>query len=198
MDRESRGQAMRVGAVWDDASSDWAAFFPEDLPEDWRLPFYAHYWKVLLLPSKDWARMHSDPLWLSDLPEDLNLYFEIPPSGRGSGALMATLTERLGLRLGGFLVGSADCPVPSVSREYLFARVPFPSVPGALRATAYAGDTGAVCIVEPQPGLALRDRRALLEALVQALPGSARTLFLKCDPKALEDSETILRLIGRV
>jgi hypothetical protein len=190
------GATLRLGAVRDDASPAWMAFYPEGLPEDWRLPFYAHYWKDLLVPSGEWVRLLSDPGWLDGVPDDLALYFEVPSFLSEAGAAMQTLAEALGTQLGGFLLDHDAVSTRPGLIGPRFVRVPFPSMPGALAVAAYAGKTGSVLVVEPRPGLSLRLRRDLLEALVRAMPDHRQRLFLRGSPVELEDAETILRLAG--
>lgn len=58
---------------------DWQeAFYPHDLPEDWRLAYYANAWSCVLVPA-DYP-LTDDELadWLDDTPEDFHLYFELP------------------------------------------------------------------------------------------------------------------------
>ena len=197
MNRESGSAALRLGAVRDDTSPAWDAFYPEGLPDDWRLPFYAHHWKDLLVPSRDWSRFLSDPGSFDEAPEDLRLYFEVPPSEQEANSAMQSLADVLGKRLGGFLVERGDLSVDSALGGRVFPRAPFPSMPGALYAAGYAGEAGFVRVVEPRPGLSLRDRRELLETLVRAMPADCRQpLFLRCGPGELEEAETILRLAG--
>jgi hypothetical protein len=198
MNRGSDGAALRLGAVRDDASPAWDAFYPEGLPDDWRLPFYAHYWKDLLVPSRDWTRFVSAPGWLDEAPEDLRLYFEVPASEQEVNFAMQALADVLGTRLGGFLLEREDLAANATLGGRVFARAPFPPMPGALYAAGYAGEAGFVRVVEPRPGLSLRDRRELLEALVRAMPDCRQPLFLHCGPGELEEAETILRLAGLI
>ncbi len=196
MNRESGGATLCLGAVRDDASPAWTAFYPDDLPEDWRLPYYAHYWKNLLVPSRDWAWQVSARGWLDEVPEDLSLYFEVPSSVREANSVMQTLAQALGARLGGFLLDDDQLPLDPGLRAYAFTGVPFPPVPGARDVAAYAGMAGSVLVAEPQPGLSLRHRREMLERMTRALPDRRRFLFLRCGPGELEEAETILRLGG--
>lgn len=196
MNRESGGATLRLGAVWDDTSPAWTAFYPDGLPEDWRLPYYAQYWKDLLVPSLHWARHVSDQVWLDEVPEDLSLYFEVPSSVRRANSAMQALAEVLGTRLGGFLLDHDDLPVDPGLSAYAFTGAPFPPMPGARGVAAYVGKAGSVLVVEPQPGLSLRHRRELLETLARTMPDRSQPLFLRCGPGELEEAETMLRLAG--
>ena len=198
MNRGSGGAALRLGAVRDDGSPGWEAFYPEGLPDDWRLPFYAHYWKDLLVPSRDWARFVSDPGGFDEAPEDLRLYFEVPAPEQEVNHAMQALADGLGTRLGGFLLEREDLPANATLGGLVFVRAPFPPLPGAVYAAGYAGEAGFVRVAEPRPGLSLRDRRELLEALVRAMPDRRQPVFLRCGPGELEEAETILRLAGLI
>jgi hypothetical protein len=198
MNHESGDAALRLGAVRDDASTAWDAFYPEGLPDDWRLPFYAHYWRDLLVPARDWSRLVADPGGFDEVPEHLRLYFEVPSSGQGAASAMRALADVLGTRLGGFLVEREDLSENSALDGRVFVRAPFPSIPGARCTAGYAGAAGFVRVVEPQPELSLRSRRELLEALVRAVPDRRQPVFLRWGPGELEEAETILRLAGLI
>ena len=55
------------------------SFYPEDIPEDWRLGFYANEFNTLLVPWSQWresvAELEEE---LDDTADDFHLYLELP------------------------------------------------------------------------------------------------------------------------
>jgi len=67
---------ISVGAYdWDHAH--WLGnFFPDDLPEDWRLSYYANEYAAVLVPETKW-RSESAALeqWTEEVPTGFRFYF---------------------------------------------------------------------------------------------------------------------------
>lgn len=64
---------------WD--HPEWeGSFYPEDLPEDWRLDFYCNEFHAIVVPSSVWAGEHSagPRQWASGLGEQTRVYLELP------------------------------------------------------------------------------------------------------------------------
>lgn len=70
---------MQVGAYgWNYA--DWHNnFYPEDLPEDWRLDFYANTYRVVMVPESEWLAWQQDDVEenLEAVEGDFYFYLEI-------------------------------------------------------------------------------------------------------------------------
>jgi len=69
-------KTIRVGACgWDHI--DWpGAFYPDDLPEDWRLSYYANEFSSILVPEDVWQANDADfEQWVEDVPDDFRFYF---------------------------------------------------------------------------------------------------------------------------
>ena len=68
-------KTMRVGACdWDHAH--WqGSFYPDDLPVDWRLTFYANEYTAVLVPESKWRIQGVDfEQWAEDVPEGFRFY----------------------------------------------------------------------------------------------------------------------------
>lgn len=199
MRSDSSGRGLRVAAVHDEASPAWRAFYPADLPEDWRLAYYGHYWKDLLIPAGAWQRFTADLGWIAELPDALRLYFELPEGLSDAAGVCARLVAALGPRLGGVLVpDSASLPAGAVPPELLLAPVPDLPVPeGTVAAAAFRSPAAFVLVLEPRPDLGPSGWRALLESAHACLPDVRdAVIFLRTGPQQLETAETILRLTG--
>lgn len=195
MPAETPPSRLRLAAVQDSASPAWQSFYPEDLPADWALAYYAHFWRELLMPPGDWTTWVEDPRWLDQAPEELRLYFQVP---EGAGGDCPRLVSRLGARLGGLLFPEPDAEVPAeLQPSQVFRPMPDPVVAGARYANAFSNGRETVLVLEPKADLDLRQWRVLIEALHAVLtPGRDTLVFLHADPDQLEQAQTILRLSG--
>jgi len=66
---------IRVGACgWDQRH--WQGnFFPDDLPDDWRLAYYANEFSAVLVPENEWCAADVDfEQWAEDVPDDFKFY----------------------------------------------------------------------------------------------------------------------------
>jgi hypothetical protein len=54
-------------------------FFPDDLPEDWRLAYYANECRAVVVPAAQWETVDSLEVerWLEDTPERFAFYLEV-------------------------------------------------------------------------------------------------------------------------
>jgi hypothetical protein len=199
MGSAASGHSLRVAAVHDDADPAWKAFYPEDLPEDWRLAYYGNYWKDLLIPACEWERFTLDSNWTRDLPDALRLYFEVPDELAEPGDPCARLAAALGPQLGGLLVADPSAlPAGALPPGRLLGRAPgLPVGNGIVACAAFANETSVVLVLTPEPGLGPPGWRALLEAVHACLPAARDAIvFLRAGPRELETAETILRLSG--
>ena len=199
MGSAASGHSLRVAAVHDDADPAWKAFYPEDLPEDWRLAYYGNEWKDLLIPACEWERFTLDSNWIRDLPDALRLYFEVPDELAEPGDPCARLAAALGPRLGGLLVADPlVLPAGVVAPGQLLGWAPgLQAGNGIAASAAFANETSVVLVLTPEPGLGPPGWRALLEAVHACLPAARDAIvFLRAGPRELETAETILRLSG--
>jgi hypothetical protein len=193
------GRSLRLAAVHEDADPAWKAFYPKDLPEDWRLAYYGNYWKDLLIPAHEWEGFSLDFDWIAELPDGLRLYFEVPDEIAEPGDACVRLAASLGPRLGGMLVtDSSVLPAGAVAPERLLERAPGPpAIEGVSASAAFANETSVVLVLAPEPGLGPAGWRALLEAVPACLPAAREAIvFLRAGPRELETADTILRLSG--
>lgn len=186
---------LRLAAVHDPASAAWRSFFPEDLPEDWRLAYYAHFWPELLLPASEWSAWIEDPRWVDEAPEEIRLYFEVPA---GAADVATELASRLGNRLGGLLFPDPEAYEASDPRSTsVFHRLDDPLLPGLRSAQAFGNEAATVLVLEPEAGLDLRQWRTLLEAIHAAtVQADAALAFMHATPEELDQAQTLLRLSG--
>jgi len=105
----------------------WAgAYYPDDLPEDWQLSYYANDFNVVLVPAEYWDKTsgYDLELWSEDVSEDLHedfyFYLECPPlESDAEIQCFKTQCSLIGDHLGGVIVpGGTDieslelsCPI---------------------------------------------------------------------------------------
>ncbi|MCW8933299.1 MAG: hypothetical protein OQK98_01110 [Gammaproteobacteria bacterium] len=103
---------IRVGAYgWDQLL--WqGTFFPDDLPIDWRLSYYANEFSAVLVPEIKW-REAADEIesWADDVPDDFRFYFL--NSHIKSNDHLAHVT--LGNKFGGFVDPQANTSVALIN-----------------------------------------------------------------------------------
>ncbi|MFV2055830.1 MAG: hypothetical protein ACC707_05145 [Thiohalomonadales bacterium] len=55
------------------------SFYPEDLPPEWRLPYYSNEFETVLIPSSELRASHPDQIqeWLEDCSDNFSFFIEI-------------------------------------------------------------------------------------------------------------------------
>ena len=106
---------MQIGAFgWD--HDEWQGpFYPQDLPRDWRLAYYAGEFSAVIVPVAEWVALTPERAeeWRQDTSETFRFYLELPIEDSRStepGRLLAT-AALLSERLGGF-VADLGCEAP--------------------------------------------------------------------------------------
>lgn len=63
--------------------NDWTGeFYPDDLPEEWRLGYYGNEYQAVLVPAAYWADgPDSFHQWLEESDDSLKMVCELPPQG---------------------------------------------------------------------------------------------------------------------
>jgi hypothetical protein len=143
-------------------------FYPDDLPEDWQLTFYANEFDALGLAAEAWLAPSLEELagWVTDTREGFRLYPELP--ARQVSDLEARL-KALGPRLGATLAG-AGCPPAIIGLAGRFAPVwaqaALEGLPPVAHDLIEALEPGrAPLVVLDSPRLDLRAARRAMEVL---------------------------------
>lgn len=69
-------KTTRVGSYGWDHPHWQGSFFPDDLPEDWRLSYYANEVSSVLVPENKWNVPDADlKQWADDVPAGFRFYF---------------------------------------------------------------------------------------------------------------------------
>ncbi|MBL3528731.1 MAG: ABC transporter permease [gamma proteobacterium endosymbiont of Lamellibrachia anaximandri] len=167
------------------------SFYPDDLPEDWRLTYYANEIPGVLVPMALWC--HADEAqverWVEDVDEGFRFYLAVEEEG-GVCDLVA-IADLLGENLGGVVVdsvmetawtGAIPCFTLATKGEPLSEGVS----PAYRLTTSSLGD--------------LRAQRTLLESLAGQVPEGADVLLFiegeRMDMAVLKDLRQLAQLLG--
>jgi len=101
----STQSSIQVGA-FDWQRLHWSGdFYPDDLPEDWRLSYYANEFSAVLVPAQIWQSQGADiEHWCDEVHEGFRFYLH-----REAGAVAdiekksAEVRQRLGAQFAGFV-----------------------------------------------------------------------------------------------
>lgn len=218
MTEASTGPRLQPVAVAEPGTPEWDGFFPDDLPGDWQLAYYAHYYRRLLLPARLWPGEAGAVFgsWDEAVPEVLRLWLEWPP-GLAPEAGVATcreLADVLGERLEGVVVATEDsarvvalrAALDAVGLETLHLAGPGreQALPRA-RAARWCplvgggeGAPGAVWVIDPEPDPDAVGWRELVEGVIAVGGTGEIPVFLRTRPERLGDVRVIARLLGAV
>ncbi|RLJ22064.1 ABC transporter permease [bacterium endosymbiont of Escarpia laminata] len=187
-DNRPRFHILAVG--WDHPA--WqGSFYPDDLPEDWRLTYYANEVPGVLLPQTLWCKADEAQVesWIDDVEEGFRFYLAL--EGGGGACDPAAVANLLGEYLGGVVVDS-------VTQTARTGEIP--------RFTLATKGQPLSEAVSPAYRLAaeslgdLRAQRALLESLAGQVPEGADVLLFiegdRMDMGALKDLRQLAQLLG--
>lgn len=158
----SRILPVRTG--WDPSPGD-ADFYPDDLPEDWRLTYFANALGAVALDADAWA--HADAVriaqWCRDVPASFAFYLRHDPCAVAVSA-SAGIQAGLGERFGGWIL----CPDHGGAGVLL---QPAYVLVGSLSAAAGSRASALACAVPAGLDTDLRAARRWLEGLAAAAQG---------------------------
>ncbi len=201
---------IRVGALgW--RRPDWqGVFYPHDLPGEWRLSYYANQLSCVLVPPDYWLEgpLPDVAMWREDVPEGFEFHVLIDDGllrARRWPAVRAALGA-LGPALGGVVLAGpvagaraaweelrAICPGPvRVCLDHEMADGP--SLTRCWRPGREGAGAIGLCTL-PGP-VRPRALRGLLEGFAAQGAGARRALFLDAPYPVLEQTQTLVRLLG--
>lgn len=134
---------------WD--YSDWrGGFYPDILPDDWRLTFYANRLRGVLVPAEAWERADAAQVraWAEDTYEEFRFVLEVPPAAPH----LARRIEPLRPRVAGLLL----CAPRDAEPAWLAGRLEELTTVAAVCVDLPAGaDTAAMreCLARHDAGL---------------------------------------------
>jgi hypothetical protein len=181
---------LPIRAGWDPSPTD-DAFYPDDLPEEWRLAYFSNELQGVLLEPVLWRRADAKLLeqWAADVPASFRIYLDIEDAGVVA-AERAIIQAHLGDRFGGW-VADSDAVAGFDERAPIYTRV------GTLSAAAASPAGSLACEVPDGLASDLRAARAWLDRLNAAAKG--RPTLAVMGPARFEDVlrwQSLVYLLG--
>jgi hypothetical protein len=187
----------------------WAGvFYPEDMPEQWRLDYYCNEFSALVVPSGSWCGPSGAQVeaWVDGLGEQTRVYLELPADIDPAAARAAAVALRG--RLAGFVaprrpdtspgemgapvgVWASKPPVPAFDSDVGWCW------PEAQSVRCQGGGVHCAWIgAEPLTPMGLR---RIIEGLTAAEPTGHTLLVVAGEPpslKLMHDAQAIAELLG--
>ncbi len=164
------------------AHAGWrGGFYPDDLPETWRLSYYANEFSGVLVPEDAWREAGETALagWAEDVPELFRFYLERVSSLPDEED--ARRARCLGAHFAGWVVPARESDRPRDGVE------PCRLLDAPVSAKAWR--------LHQLAAYDLRSQRGLLETLaVEATPQAELCLFIVGDPPPMETMRTLRQL----
>jgi len=170
------------------------SYYPEDLPDDWRLDFYANEFRAVVVPAARWRADAAEAAvaWYEDTPAGFNFFLEVP-SEEAARSRMEAAVAVLGPKVAGLLLrGGAEAG--TLAERY-------PVCPLAGEGTVRADSRGAGPLAVARWGPERGADAAALRPMVDSLAGRAPTALLLFegnppDVQAMGTARTIIQLLG--
>lgn len=165
------------------ALADAASWYPDDLPEDWRLGYFANEHVGVYLPFRFWGKVTPVALrgWREDVHGRFGLFLEIPPPAGDASARLEAARDALGNNLVAWVRWGATSAAPGALLAPTAADMDSPLLgqalhcPSALRddlrggarwLAAHAAAAAATLVVLPRPASARLDEWRHLATLL--------------------------------
>lgn len=184
------GLRLRFGARGWRHSAWLGGYYPEDLPEEWQLGYYANELNCVLLPAAEWVPASSAQIaeWRDEVGEDFRFFLEWPAEAVED---LETKALQFGNSLGGVLLspgveGAADLPLLREEEAH-----------GDDIACWRGAGIGACRLAFE--GLDLRAQRRRLEGLAPTLAAGETALFITgsgMTPTRIRELQTVAELLG--
>lgn len=171
-------------------------YYPDDLPEDWRLSYYANEFETIVLPEDVWRGREAElEECLADLPSVFAVWLEV------RNAAIDDFPVGVESVVGALLRGTDH---PSLrSRADLLVATFNDDVPGLARCWTPRGgadrDLAPIGIVTAQSVGTPRQMRTCIEEIARAADGREGYLILEGTPPPIEllaDAKAIAQLMG--
>lgn len=199
---EKPARCVELGAMGFTHAAWAGAFYPPDLPEEWRLDFYANELQAVLLPQSEWLAPPAEVFaeWVGDAAR-MRVYCLAEPNTLASEAA-AQRADALGAGFAGWVLQGVSAPGSAVHPRVAHAPVlgpcgppAWPDPPPGLAIDA----AGELALWQPPAGHAMPAMRQVIDDL-QAHGGLPRRLFITGDPAPepvfLRDGRLLLELMG--
>ena len=176
-------------------------YYPQDLPEDWRLTYYANDFSLVLVPQTRWVGEASEQgrRWRNEVSDGFRFYLELTDLRSATLARLSDWVDALGPALGGVLVpGALDGKLAARYPGLLFQTLKVKRPEGF---PAELDGSGPAAVLVTALGLgSLREQRRLFSEMVDRVGPQGRIpVFFSGDPpaaQALLDARELAQLMG--
>lgn len=205
-DRIVTGSLGWTHADWDND------YYPEDLPEDWRLDYYSHHFQFILMQINEWLHVSPSDIeqWLDDVNDAFEFFLAIQPEAIDNAAIkqIATIKAGLGKRLRGLVILNAEKRLPGSVVESLSALTTvyldtdlLTDMPADVKPCWRHERAVSDCVIgfiQPKIAKDMRAMRAQIESFL--LQCQAQRLYLVYEgqapsTKAMQDAQVIIQLL---
>ncbi len=180
------GSELMIGALGWDHSAWSEQFYPDDLPPEWRLSYYANEFQTVVLPLECWLAGDHEQFdgWREDVSDRFHFVLDITGMTAGDAEAMGPL-GRCQAALGDRLAGAVSwMPLTEPVRERVRSRLGearFLAVAGSLEqepAVQVAEDGVALCaLVAGEAVSDLKSLRSVLESLSVRIRGAVSPML---------------------
>ncbi|NEX19169.1 hypothetical protein G3480_02385 [Thiorhodococcus mannitoliphagus] len=168
------------------------SFYPEDLPSDWQLAYFANVLDAVLVPVELWRSASADVVarWREDVPDHFGFFIEDL-----TGAMTPALWSQLSGCLGDGLKGLVVCP-DGLDAHCRWMASPFAAGHAVADAGVESG-SGIAYLVPSHLQQDLRAARRWLEDLVASAGGRPTLLMLSdVEIEAVGQWQLLIDLLG--
>jgi len=175
------------------------SFYPDDIPEEWRLGFYANEFNTLLVPWSQWSEsVEALEEGLEDTADDFHLYLELPAQQQALPAHLAEIKDRVT----GFVCTASDSDawLAEAASTNIRLLTPLPENNDFFQRLVSQPDEQNITLVL-MDGTKIDDLSMMREQLEMALQGTEKRLdFIFMDEmpdmEAMQNTRMIAELMG--
>ncbi len=166
------------------------SFYPDDLPQAWRLAYYANEFPMVVIREQEWMQIDDMAALREDCPQDFHFIVELPVlAGREGIAGYINRIRQLGSQCAGVIIRAdqtqalqvfADCQslLPQTIPCYM--------------------ESKKNSLLKVRSGTSLKELRLLMETALQLPDSSPAPLIVEGDPPDIEllrNAVTLLELL---
>jgi len=175
----------------------WAGrYYPDDLPEDWRLSYYANDYSCVLVPA-NYCLQDDIEDWLDEVHETFKFFMEWPQAiALQQQVILAG--KKLQSQLGGIVIQQAPIEMATQVRHVAQFFMQHTDTTKKIWQPEVSYSSG-VGLLDSINNINLRQQRVWLEAFDAASAHQAQNLFIKdthCDHRQLDDMAKLIELLG--
>ncbi len=166
------------------------SFYPDDLPQDWRLAYYANEFSMLVMREQEWAQIDDMAALREDCPQDFHFIVELP--ALADGIISPDYIDRI-RQLG------SQCAGVIIRADQVQAQQVLVDCQSLLPETIPCYIANAKnSVIHVHSGASLKQLRTLMETALQMSALSPALIIVEGEPPDIEllrNAETMLGLL---